>query len=120
MTHTDALTGLGNRKRMKDKIDRLVTERAEDPAPFTLGIANLDGFRPINDLFGRDAGNIILTQVAHRLHACIPEGATVVRLENDGFGFVLPLIFDERGARRTARCFHYPHPRSIPVPASSG
>lgn len=103
MTHTDALTGLGNRRRMQEKVDRLAGERAEDPAPFTIGVVNLDGFKPINDLFGRGAGNVILGQIAHRLHACMPEGATVVRLENDEFGFVLPLVFDARGAERTAR-----------------
>lgn len=105
LTHTDPLTGLGNRRRIKDKIDNLVAERAEDPAPFTLGLANLDGFKPINDLFGRRGGDTILAQVAHRLHACIPDGATVVRLDNDAFGFVLPLIFEERGARRMAQLF---------------
>lgn len=103
LTHTDALTGLGNRQRMKDKVDRLAASRADDPAPFTIGIANLDGFKPINDLFGHGAGDTILAQVAHRLRACMPEGATVVRLENDEFAFILPLVFDERGARRIAR-----------------
>lgn len=105
LTHTDALTGLGNRRRMKDKVDNLESERAEDPAPFTLGLANLDGFKPINDLFGKRAGDTILSQVAHRLRACMPDGATVVRLESDAFGFVLPLIFEERGARRIAQLF---------------
>ncbi|WP_099865327.1 putative bifunctional diguanylate cyclase/phosphodiesterase [Pararhizobium haloflavum] len=103
MTHTDALTGLGNRRRMREKVENLADERAVDPAPFTIGIANLDGFKPINHLFGRDAGDNILSQVAHRLRACMPNGATVVRLDNDGFGFVLPLIFDARNAERLAR-----------------
>lgn len=105
MTHTDALTGLGNRRRLTEKVDRLAAERAEDPAPFTLGLANLDGFKPINDLFGREAGDAILSQVAHRLRACLPKGATVARLENDEFGFLLPLVFDARGAEGAARMF---------------
>jgi diguanylate cyclase (GGDEF)-like protein len=103
LTHTDALTGLGNRRRMREKVEGLAAERAEDPAPFTIGLANLDGFKPINDLFGHGAGDVILTQVAHRLKACMPDGATVVRLGNDEFGFVLPLVFDSRGAEKMAR-----------------
>lgn len=101
MAYTDPLTGLGNRHRLRDKLRHLVAERAADPAPFTVGIANLDGFKPINDLFGPSAGDQILCQVAHRLKACIPDGATVVRYEGDEFAFLLPLIFERRSAEKT-------------------
>jgi len=101
MAYTDPLTGLGNRYRLKDKLRQLIAERAADPAPFTVGIANLDGFKPINDLFGPSAGDQILCQVAHRLKACIPDGATVIRYEGDEFAFLLPLIFERRSAEKT-------------------
>ena len=39
---TDPLTGLGNRRRLMDKIRKLAAERADDPAPFTIGLANID------------------------------------------------------------------------------
>ena len=97
---TDSLTGLGNRWRLTDKIARLVTERAHDPAPFTVGIMNIDGFKPINDLFGHTAGDEILCQIAHRLKNCLPAGATSARLEGDEFGFLLPLIFEKVGATK--------------------
>ena len=76
MAFTDPLTGLGNRRRLRERIEKLATERADDPAPFTIGLANLDSFKPINDLFGHHAGNDILNQVGHRLRACMPEGAS--------------------------------------------
>jgi len=100
LAFTDPLTGLGNRYRLKEKLRQLIAERAEDPAPFTIGIANLDGFKPINDLFGPSAGDQILCQVAHRLKACIPDGATVVRYDGDEFAFLLPLIFERRSAEK--------------------
>ena len=100
MAYSDSLTGLGNRYRMRDKVRLLAAERAQDPAPFTICIANLDGFKPINDLFGAEAGDEILCQVAHRLKACIPDGATVTRHEGDEFAFVLPLVFERTGAER--------------------
>lgn len=103
--YTDPLTGLGNRARLQDKISKLVQERSLDPAPFTVGLVNLDGFRPINDLFGHTAGDDILCQVAHRLRACMPPGAVAVRLENDAFAFVLPLVFDQRGAEKISDIF---------------
>ncbi len=105
VSYTDALTGLGNRARLRDKIAKLTAERADDPAPFTIGLVNLDGFRPINDLFGHAAGDDILCQVAHRLRASMPDGAVTVRLDNDVFAFVLPLVFDERGAMKISDLF---------------
>ena len=60
LAFTDPLTGLGNMRRFFDKVDRLIAERADDPAPFTIGILDLDGFKPINDLFGHKAGDDIL------------------------------------------------------------
>jgi len=71
VSYTDPLTGLGNRARLKDKLAKLIAERSKDPAPFTIGLINLDGFRPINDLFGHAAGDDILCQVAHRLRAAM-------------------------------------------------
>lgn len=100
MAYRDPLTGLGNRYRLREKLRAIVEERAEDPAPFTLGIANLDGFKPINDLFGSEAGDQILCQVAHRLKACIPDGAVVTRHDGDEFAFLFPLVFEKTSAER--------------------
>jgi diguanylate cyclase (GGDEF)-like protein len=100
MAYSDPLTGLGNRYRLRDKIRMLAAERATDPAPFTIGVANIDGFKPINDLFGAEAGDEILCQVAHRLKACVPDGAVVTRHDGDEFAFVLPLVFERLGAER--------------------
>ena len=44
MAYTDPLTGLGNLYRLRDKVRQIAREREEDPAPFAIGIANLDGF----------------------------------------------------------------------------
>ncbi|TPP10075.1 putative bifunctional diguanylate cyclase/phosphodiesterase [Rhizobium glycinendophyticum] len=103
LAYTDHLTGLGNRNRLADKIRQLAADRAADPAPFTVGIVNLDGFKPINDLFGQASGDEILCQVAHRLKACVPDGATVTRHDGDEFAIVLPLVFERTGAERAGQ-----------------
>lgn len=100
MAYTDPLTGLGNSYRMRDKVRQIAADRASDPAPFTIGLANLDGFKPINDLFGPHAGDEILCQVASRLLACVPDGATVIRAGGDEFAFVLPLVFERKAAEK--------------------
>ena len=100
---TDLLTGLGNGRRFLAKIRRLIADRAADPAPFVVGIVDLDGFKPINDLFGRASGDEILRQAAMRLRAAADERCTIVRLGADEFGFLLPLTFSEAAATEQAR-----------------
>jgi diguanylate cyclase (GGDEF)-like protein len=102
LAFTDPLTGLGNLRRFFDKVDRLIVERADDPAPFAVGILDLDGFKPINDLFGRRAGDDILQQVAMRLGAAMDQQASVARVGADEFAFLYPLVFSEEAARERA------------------
>ncbi|WP_274626686.1 putative bifunctional diguanylate cyclase/phosphodiesterase [Arvimicrobium flavum] len=102
LAFTDPLTGLGNGRRFNDKIERLIAERADDPAPFTVGIIDLDGFKPINDLFGRKAGDDILIQVAMRLRASMDAQCTVARIGADEFAFLYPLVFSEEAALEKA------------------
>lgn len=103
IVHTDPLTGLGNAFMLREKVREIAAARASDPAPFTIGLANLDGFKPINDLFGPDAGDAILCQVANRLVACVPDGATVIRAGGDEFAFVLPLVFERKSAEKVGQ-----------------
>ncbi|RUZ36508.1 GGDEF domain-containing protein, partial [Mesorhizobium sp. M7A.F.Ca.US.003.02.1.1] len=95
LAFTDPLTGLGNHRRFFDKVDRLIADRADDPAPFTVGILDLDGFKPINDLFGHKAGDDILIQVAMRLRASMDGYSTVCRIGADEFAFLYPMVFSE-------------------------
>jgi len=103
LAFTDTLTGLGNHRRFFDKIERLIAERADDPAPFAIGILDLDGFKPINDLFGHKAGDEILVQVAMRLRAAMDTHSTVTRVRADEFAFLCPMLFSEDAAAERAR-----------------
>ncbi len=96
---TDPLTGLGNHRRLLDRIARLQAERSHDPAPFAIGIIDLDGFKPINDLFGRAAGDEILNQVGLRLRASVDGDSEVTRLGADEFAVLLPATFSVQQAQ---------------------
>jgi diguanylate cyclase (GGDEF)-like protein len=103
LAYTDPLTGLGNQRRFVDKVDRLISDRSEDPAPFTIGILDLDGFKPINDLFGHRAGDDILIQVAMRLRAAMDGHSAVTRIGADEFAFLYPMVFSEEAASEKAK-----------------
>src|SRR4029079_18091684 len=62
---TDALTGLGNRRRlMRDLEDALPPE---DRAPCALVLYDLNGFKGYNDVFGHPAGDALLARLGARL-----------------------------------------------------
>lgn len=103
LAFTDPLTGLGNHRRFFDKVERLIADRSDDPAPFAVGILDLDGFKPINDLFGHKAGDDILIQVAMRLRASMDSHSTVCRIGADEFAFLYPMVFSEEAATERAR-----------------
>ena len=87
-TH-DALTGLPNRGLLTQRLtDVLLT------GPAAVLIVDLDRFSQINDTLGGASGDEVLMQVAARLVAHAPQGATVARVGNDEFGMLLPGLED--------------------------
>ncbi len=86
----DALTGLPNRRAFLDTLDA----HLERTGPFFLGLVDLDGFKPINDIYGHTSGDDVLIEVARRLaDACGPK-ASVARLGGDEFAVILPGLYE--------------------------
>lgn len=83
---TDDLTGLPNRRRFHEEI----ASRREGRKPWSLAMLDLDRFKPINDQFGHDAGDAVLTEVARRLAHSIGEHGLPARLHGDEFALVFP------------------------------
>jgi diguanylate cyclase (GGDEF)-like protein len=88
MAHEDLVTGLSNRRRMLEILDRALTERGHDQI-VTLAFLNVDGFKEINDSLGHQGGDQLLASVAGRLQAAMPAGAKVGRFGGDEFVSVI-------------------------------
>jgi diguanylate cyclase (GGDEF)-like protein len=71
MARIDALTGLENRRAFDEAFPRALARGRRTGHPLTLVMADLDGFKQVNDLHGHVAGDAVLTAVAAalRLHA---------------------------------------------------
>ncbi|MDT0632839.1 EAL domain-containing protein [Rubrivirga sp. S365] len=84
----DDLTGLPNRARFRDRIDRIMASGA----PFGVLFIDLDRFKVVNDSLGHEAGDGLLKTVAARLRRAVGvhDGALVARLGGDEFGVIVP------------------------------
>lgn len=85
--HTDEMTGLANRAHFYDQLDRQCRD-ARPGQTFGVLFVDLDQFKPINDAFGHDAGNVVLTEFAQRLRALAPPGWRIGRLGGDEFALL--------------------------------
>ncbi|MGF7237210.1 MAG: putative bifunctional diguanylate cyclase/phosphodiesterase [Frankia sp.] len=85
----DSLTGLPNREMFHDRLTSVTRRHAETALPFALLYLDLDGFKPINDAFGHDAGDDVLRVVGRRLEGCIRPGDVAARLGGDEFAVLV-------------------------------
>ncbi|MEN2474211.1 diguanylate cyclase domain-containing protein [Burkholderia sp. GS2Y] len=82
----DALTGLPNRHELHTRLKRMLAHRPRMPGPaLAVMYLDLDGFKAINDCFGHQAGDEVLTQVAERLGKTLPPGELAARIGGDEF-----------------------------------
>jgi diguanylate cyclase (GGDEF)-like protein len=96
---TDQLTGLANRRRFHERWHAALRETV---GPTALLYLDLDGFKPVNDTLGHEAGDAVLVAVADRLRAVVRAGDVVARLGGDEFAVVMPWT-DDHSARALAQ-----------------
>jgi diguanylate cyclase (GGDEF)-like protein len=85
---TDDLTGLPNRRCFQSLLADTIRTGAETGEPFALGLIDLDGFKPINDLHGHPVGDDILRQVAERLAKAMNGRGSAARIGGDEFAIL--------------------------------
>ncbi|MEM9468056.1 MAG: sensor domain-containing diguanylate cyclase [Actinomycetota bacterium] len=82
----DRLTGLPDRAAMQDRMIRLLETRQ----PFTLAVADIDGFGALNVAFGREAGDRVLRTTAQVARRVLRPDDQVGRIGGDEFLLVFP------------------------------
>jgi diguanylate cyclase (GGDEF)-like protein len=87
---TDALTGLGNRRALRDELAR----RLADGDPFFVALYDLNGFKGYNDRFGHLAGDALLARLGDKLSQAVSGLARAFRLGGDEFCLVGPVDGD--------------------------
>jgi diguanylate cyclase (GGDEF)-like protein/PAS domain S-box-containing protein len=85
----DPLTSLPNRRLLHDRIEQTLASSKRSGNHSALLMIDLDNFKPLNDHFGHDAGDLLLIEVANRLKCCVREVDTVARLGGDEFVIII-------------------------------
>jgi diguanylate cyclase (GGDEF)-like protein len=81
---TDALTGLGNRRKLFSDMARGFAG-GEAAQSLAVGMFDLDGFKAYNDTFGHPAGDALLARLGGRLVASVGEQGSAYRIGGDEF-----------------------------------
>jgi diguanylate cyclase (GGDEF)-like protein len=81
---TDALTGLGNRRKLMLALARR-DALGPDQSPVDLVLFDLDGFKLYNDTFGHPAGDAMLTRLARHFETAVVPYGDAYRMGGDEF-----------------------------------
>jgi two-component system, cell cycle response regulator len=99
---TDALTGLGNRRKLKEDLSNTIGDISAEN-PFALVILDLNGFKTYNDSFGHAAGDMLLARLGASLAAAADGYGKAYRLGGDEF-CVLAACGERESERLSSAC----------------
>ena len=85
----DTLTQLPNRRLLNDRLKQALIVSKRSGHYGVLMFLDLDNFKPLNDLYGHEVGDLLLIEVAHRIRSCVRGVDTVARFGGDEFVVML-------------------------------
>jgi diguanylate cyclase (GGDEF)-like protein len=112
LTQRDALTGLGNRRMLEERLEYEIVRHRRHGRRFAVFALDLDGFKGVNDRFGHQAGDEILREVSRALARAVRDQDTLVRVGGDEFCVLAPEA-DYADAERLARRLRAAVARSV-------
>lgn len=88
MAEHDGLTGLPNRKLLRQQMDDILQHTRRSAEKVGVLVLGLDNFKGVNDTLGHGIGDNLLRAVAKRLRSVLREEDTLARLNSDEFAIV--------------------------------
>ncbi|MEQ9663753.1 MAG: EAL domain-containing protein [Parasphingopyxis sp.] len=92
----DPLTGLHNRRSAGEIGSQMLAETERRQMALAMLVADLDGFKHVNDVHGHHAGDELLKIVAEKMQRILPQSALIARLGGDEFA--MAFAFEPSGA----------------------
>jgi len=90
MAERDPLTNLYNRRRFHEELERMLADAARRGSRVGLVAVDLDGFKPINDVYGHQAGDAVLVGLAEGVRRIIRRNEMFFRVGGDEFALLVP------------------------------
>lgn len=92
----DVLTRLPNRRLLNDRLEQVMAASKRSGHYAALMFLDLDNFKPLNDEYGHEVGDMLLQEAAQRISSCVRETDTVARFGGDEFVVVLNELESKR------------------------
>ena len=102
LTRHDSLTGLLNRRGFDLSLADLLNRTGPNPS-VAVFLLDLDGFKPINDTYSHDAGDMVLKTIGDRLTEMVSGHGCAARFGGDEFALVLKDRVDQAAALEFGR-----------------
>jgi diguanylate cyclase (GGDEF)-like protein len=103
LAHTDALTGLGNRRAWELELQRGLAHASRSGEPLSLAVIDIDNFKDINDRQGHAAGDSLLIETADRWSDLLRAEDVMARIGGDEFALLMPACAGRDAAAVIAR-----------------
>jgi two-component system cell cycle response regulator len=103
LVRQDPLTGLGNRRAFDQDLDVLEARVARYDHRYCMAMVDVDHFKSYNDVYGHQAGDLVLQTLAGQLQNYARAGDALYRFGGDEFLCVLPEQSLESGTRAMKR-----------------
>jgi len=89
LAYHDTLTDLPNRRLLLDRLKHIMSSSKRSRRYVSLLFVDLDNFKPLNDKYGHDVGDLLLIEAARRITLCVRDVDTVSRFGGDEFVVLL-------------------------------
>ncbi len=90
LAHTDALTGLGNRRAWELELQRGLAHANQSDEPLSLAVIDIDNFKDVNDRQGHADGDSPLIETARRWTEVHAPRMCLARIGGDEFALLMP------------------------------
>lgn len=90
LAYYDTLTGLPNRRLFHERMGQFLLGMKLETDMVAVGLIDLVRFAQLNDVHGRNIGDLLLRDVAKRMQASLGEAASLARIGGDTFAVMIP------------------------------
>ena len=118
---TDDLTGLHNRKYLQERLEEEISRSRRYGTKLSCILFDLDHFKAVNDIYGYEWGDILLKNIANKLHAIVRKEDILTRYGDEEFLLILPntsednaFLFGERFRREVEKMEFIPQGEEEP------